>query len=137
MAIAHASQSHIAYELIEGGKHQIVVIEFSSDDLTSPTHARELGAQLMSLVRPCPPQYFIVDLAGVRGLGSTAFSEILTFVRHAKPVWICNIDHALRLGASLVGLENWARFAADRRAAFREAERAARWDEEDTVDYLA
>ena len=43
----------------------------------------------------------------------------------------------VRLGAALIGLDNWARFAANRRAAIKEAEKTARWDEEDTVDYPA
>ena len=66
-----------------------------------------------------------------------AFSEIASFVHKAKPAWVCNLDHTLRIGASLIGLDNWARFAADRRAAIKEAERTAQWDEEDTVDYPA
>jgi anti-anti-sigma regulatory factor len=89
------------------------------------------------LLRPRPLQYFVIDCTGVRALGSTAFSEIVSFVHKARPVWVCNLDDSLRLGASLTGLDNWARFAANRRAAIKEAERTARWDEEDTVDYPA
>jgi anti-anti-sigma regulatory factor len=96
-----------------------------------------LGTQLHSLIHPQTPQYFIIDFANVRALGSTAFSEIVSFVHKARPVWVCNLDGTLRLGAALVGLDNWARFAATRRAAITEAERTARWDEEDTVDYPA
>lgn len=129
--------AHIAYELIEGTQHQVVVIEFLSHDITSPSHARELGEQLDWLIRPQLRQYFVLDCAGVRSLGSTAFSEILSFVHEAKPVWVCNLDDSLRLGASLVGLDNWVKFAANRRAAIKEAERTAEWDEEDTVDYPA
>ncbi len=135
MSTATTGQTHIAYELIEGTNHQVVIIEFLSHHITSPAHARELGEQLCSLLRPRPSQYFVLDCAGVRSLGSTAFSEILTFVHKARPVWFCNLDGSLRLGASLIGLDNWAKFAADRRAAIKEAERTARWDEEDTVDY--
>jgi hypothetical protein len=71
----------------------------------------------------------------VKALGSTAFSEIVSFVHKARPVWVCNLDGSLMLGASLIGLENWSKFAATRRAAIVEAERTARWDEEDTIDY--
>jgi anti-anti-sigma regulatory factor len=137
MSTATAVQAHIAYELIEDTKHQVVVIEFSIHDLTSPVLARELGEQLSSLIRPQALQYFVLDFAGVRALGSTAFSEIVSFVHKARPVWVCNLDGSLRLGAALTGLDNWARFAANRRAAITEAERTARWDEEDTVDYPA
>ena len=139
MSTATATQApaHIVYELIESTNHEVVIVEFVTHDITSPAHARELGEQLDSLIRRQPPQYFVIDFAGVRSLGSTAFSEILSFVRKAKPVWVCNLDHTLRLGAYLIGLENWARIAADRRAAIKEAERTAGLDEEETVDYPA
>ena len=135
MSTAAEVQAHIAYEVIEDPKHQIVVIEFLSPDITSPVLAHELGRQLQSLIRFDPPQYFVIDFAGVKALGSTAFSEIVSFVHMARPAWVCNLEGSLMLGASLVGLENWAKFAAGRRAAITEAERTARWDEEDTIDY--
>ena len=135
MSTATANQAHITYEVIEDTNHQVVVVEFLHHDFASPAHAQELGKQLQSLIRYQPPQYFIIDCARVRALGSTAFSEIMSFVHKARPVWVCNLDVALRPGASLIGLDNWVRYAANRRAAIAEAERTARWDEEDTVDY--
>jgi len=137
MSTATALQAHITYELIEDTNRQVVVIAFVSPEITSPAQAQELGEQLLSLIRPQSPQYFVIDCAGVQALGSTAFSEIMSFVHKARPVWFCNLNESLRLGASLIGLDYWARFAADRRAAIKEAERTARWDEEDTVDYSA
>jgi len=135
MSTATAIAPHIEYEVIEETKHQVVVIAFLSCDITSPDRAYELGNQLQSLIKHEANQYFVVDCAKVRSLGSTAFSEILSFVRKARPVWVCNLDHSLRIGAALVGLESCVRFAADRRAAIREADRAAHWDQEDTADY--
>jgi anti-anti-sigma regulatory factor len=126
-------EAHIAYEVIEHPKHQIVVIEFLSHEITSPARAAELGEQLQSLVGSQKARYFVIDCAEVRSLGSMAFSEIVSFAHKARPVWVCSLDHALRLGAALIGLDNWAKFAVDRRAAVIEAERTARWDEEDTV----
>ena len=137
MSTATTTQTHIAYELIEDTNHQVVVIEFVSHDITSPTHARDLGEQLRSLIQPQSAQYFVIDCSGVRSLGSTAFSEIVSFVHRARPVWVCNLDHTLHFGAALIGLDNWARFAADRRAAIEEAVRTAQWDEEDGVDQSA
>jgi anti-anti-sigma regulatory factor len=134
MATATMNEPHIAYELIEDSEHQVVVIKFLSDEVNSPARARELGEQLQSLIRRPAHQYFVLDCAGVRSLGSTAFNEILSFVRSAQPVWICNLDNSLRLGAAMVGLENWARFAANGRAAVTEAQRTAKWDQEDPVD---
>jgi hypothetical protein len=72
MSTATDIQAHIAYELIEDDKHQVVIIEFLNHDITSPHHAHELGKQLDSLIRREPPQYFIIDCAGVKALGSTA-----------------------------------------------------------------
>jgi len=134
MSTATTIQAHIAYELIEDANHQVVIIEFLSHDIVSPAHARELGEQLQSLIRPQPHQYFVIDCAGVGSLGSTAFSELVSFVHKANAAWVCNLDNTLRFGAALVGLDNWARFAANRRAAIEEAERSARWDEEDALD---
>jgi anti-anti-sigma regulatory factor len=135
MSTVTTIQAHIAYELIEDTNHDVVIIEFLSQDIASPVHARELGEQLGSLIRPDSLQYFIIDFAKVRSLGSTAFGEIVSFVRKATPVWVCNLDATLRLGASLIGLDDCAKFAANRRVAINEAIKAARMDEEDTVDY--
>jgi len=135
MSTATTIQAHIAYELIEDTNHDVVVIEFVSHDLASPVHARELGEQLNSLIRPHSVQYFVIDFATVRSLGSTAFGEIVSFVRKARPVWVCNLDATLRLGASLIGLDDCAKFTANRRVAINEAVRTARRDEEDTVDW--
>ncbi len=135
MSTATTVEAHIAYELIEDTNHDVMVIEFVSHDFSSPVHALELGEQLDSLIRPGVEQYFVIDFAEVRSLGSTAFAEILSFVRKAKPVWICNLDETLWLGASLIGLDDCAEFAANRRAAFDKAAKAARRDEEDTVDW--
>jgi anti-anti-sigma regulatory factor len=135
MSTATTIQAHIASELIEDTNHDVVVIEFESHDIASPVHARELGEQLNSLMRPHSLQYFVIDFARARSVGSTAFGEIVSFVRKARPVWVCNLDAKLRLGASLIGLDECAKFAANRRMAINEAIRTARRDEEDTVDY--
>jgi len=135
MSTATTIQAHIAYELIDGTNHDVVVIEFVTHDITSPDHARELGEQLNSLIRPHSLQYFVIDFASARSLGSTAFGEIVSFVRKATPVWVCNLDKRLRLGASLVGLDDCAKYTSNRREAINEAARTARLDEQDTVDY--
>jgi hypothetical protein len=137
MSTATTVQAHIAYKLIEGTDHQVVIIEFVSGEITVSRHARELGEQLDLLIRPQPVQYFVIDCTGVRALGNSAFSEILTFAQKARAVWVCNLDHTLRFGASLIGLENWVKFAADRRAAIEQAEMCALWDQDETVDYPA
>jgi anti-anti-sigma regulatory factor len=137
MSTATTIEAHIAYELIKDTNHEVVVIEFVGREIVSPAHARELGEQLDSLIRPQSLQYFVIDFAGVQALGSTAVGEIGSFVRKARPAWICNLDDTLRLGFYLIGLDNWARFAADRLAAIKEAERTARWDEEDPVVHPA
>ena len=135
MSTATAIQAHIAYDLIEGSNHEVVIIDFASHEIASPAHARELGEQLDSLIRPRSLQYFVIDFAAVRSLGNTAFSEVVSFVRKARPVWVCNLDQGLRLGASLSGLDDCAKFVANRRAAIKQAEMTAREAAEETVDY--
>jgi anti-anti-sigma regulatory factor len=137
MPTSTTTSAHIAYEMIDNPKHQVVVVEFRTREIAGPSQARELGQQLHSLINPRALQYFVIDCAGVRSLGSTAFSEIMSFVEAAKPVWLCNLTGALRIGAALVGLDSAARFAANRRAAVKEAELTARYDQEETVDNSA
>jgi anti-anti-sigma regulatory factor len=128
-------QAHIAYELIDDDAPQVVVIEFLSHEFGSPAHAIELGEQINSLIRPELPRNYVIDFAKVRGLGSTAFGEIANFVRRAGRVRVCNLDDTLRLGAALIGLDDWVEFSDSRSAAIRAAIRDARRGEEDTVDY--
>jgi hypothetical protein len=135
MTTATAVSAHIAYDLIEDTNHQVVIIKFLSHDITSRAHALELGEQLDSMIRPRPLQYFVIDCAGVLTLGNMAFAEIVSFARKASLVWVCNLDDRLRLGASLVGLDDCANFAASRRAAIDEAERTAQTAGEETADY--
>jgi anti-anti-sigma regulatory factor len=106
MSTTMTIQAHIAYELIENTDHQVVIVEFLSHDIATSAHARELGEQLRSLLRPQPRQYFVIDCTGVRSLGSTAFGEIVSFVHQTKAVWVCNLDNQLRFGAALIGLDN-------------------------------
>jgi anti-anti-sigma regulatory factor len=134
MAITSA---HIACEPIGGDKAELIVIEFLSAEICSPLHARELGAQLDSLIRPDVPRNFVIDFANVRSLGSTAFGEIADFVRRVGRVRVCHLDPILRLGASLIGLDDWVQFADSRQQAIRAARRDWMRGEEDTVDYPA
>jgi anti-anti-sigma regulatory factor len=131
MSTTTSVQAHIAYELIDDNSPKAVVIEFLSPEIASPLHALELGEQLQSLIRPELPRNYVIDFGQVRSLGSTAFGEIARFVRRADRVQVCNLDETLRLGAALIGLDDWVEFADSRHAAIRAAIR----DEEDTVDY--
>ncbi|MGO9471634.1 MAG: hypothetical protein ACLQIB_26690 [Isosphaeraceae bacterium] len=135
MSTATTIQAHIAHHEIEGTDHHVVVIEFLTQDITSAVHAREFGEQLNSLIRPDSLQYFVIDFANARSLGNTAFGEIITFVRRAAPVWFCNLDHTLHREASLMGLNDCAKFAVNRRMAINYAVRTAWLDQQDTRDY--
>jgi len=135
MSTTTTIQAHIAYELIDDHNPDVVVIEFLSQGIVGPFHARELGEQLDSLIRPDLPRNFVIDFGNVRSLGSTAFAEIVSFARKAGRLCVCNLQQNLRLGAALVGLNDCAEFAANRRAAINETRRAAMCDQEDTVDY--
>src|SRR6185312_824745 len=129
------TQSHIAYDAIGDDRPEVVVIEFLSHEIPGPHQAHELAEQLDSLIRPDLPRNYVIDFAHVRGLGSTAFAEIADFVRRAGRVRFCNLDHILRLGASLIGLDDWVEFTDSRQRAIRAARRDWMRGEEDTVDY--
>ncbi len=128
-------EAHIAYELIDCTSKHVVIIDFLTHEITSPVHARELGEQLDLLIQAHAQEYFVIDFGNARSLGSTAFGEIVSFVHKATRVWVCNLDGRLRLGASLVGLDDCVEFAANRRVAISEALSTPRLDEEDTADY--
>jgi anti-anti-sigma regulatory factor len=135
MSITALHQAHIAYELIDDTKPEVVAIEFLSHDVASALHSRELGEQLESLIGTELPQHFVIDFANVRSFGSTAFGEIVSFARKARHVTACNLQDNLRLGAALIGSDEFIDFAANRRAAINLARRAAMRGQEDTVDY--
>jgi anti-anti-sigma regulatory factor len=127
-------QVHITYELIDNDNPEVIAIEFLSHEITSPLHAYELGAQLNSLIRPGLPRNVVIDFGNVRSLGSTAFGEIVAFVRRVRRVRVCNLQPTLRIGAALIGLDDHAEFAVNRQVAIRAARIEARQGEEDTVD---
>ncbi len=131
MSMLAAVQAHIAFELIDDHNPKVVVIEFLSQEITSPIHALELGEQLHSLIRSDLPRNYVIDFNHVRSFGSTAFGEVVRFVRRVGRVSVCNLDDTLRLGGALIGLDDWVEFADSRHAAIRAAMRG----EEDTVDY--
>jgi anti-anti-sigma regulatory factor len=130
-------QAHIAYELIGDHNPEVVIIEFLSHEVADLWKSWELGEQLNSLIRDDLPQNFVIDFGNVRSMGSSAFGEIVSFVRKVGWVWICNMQDHLRLGASLIGLDDCADFAESRKSAIIKAREAARQHEADTVDYPA
>ncbi len=109
--------AHIAYELIGELEPTMVVIEFLTREIGSPILARQFGEQLCSLIDPDSPRYFVLDFKNVRMIGSTGFAEIVSFVRKAGRVAVCNMPATLELGAAIIGLEDHAEFALDRQSA--------------------
>jgi len=134
-------QAHINYDLIGDSRPELVLIEFTTSDIVDPHHARELGEQLDSLLTEDLPRQVVLDFKKVRALGSTAFGEVVSFVRRVRErhgqVQVCNLRDTLRLGAALIGLDAQADFAADQQWAIYQARKNARRGEEDTVDYPA
>ena len=116
--------AHVNYELIDETDPQMVVIEFLTRTICTPAQVRELGEQLRSLIRPELPHRFVIDFHNVRALGSTAFGEIATFVRDLRKVGgqvkICGIDKIVKLGATLIGLDDVVEFTDDRRSAINQ-----------------
>jgi anti-anti-sigma regulatory factor len=135
MHAAPITQAHIACEAIGEHNPEVLVIEFLSPEIVGPIQARELAEQLDSLIRPGLPHQFVIDFANARSLGSTAFGEIARFVRRAGRVRVCNLGDILRLGASLIGLDDQVEFSPSRNQAIRAARKDWRRGEEDTVDY--
>jgi anti-anti-sigma regulatory factor len=137
MSSIATQQAHIAYDLIDDDHPEVTVIEFTSRDLVGPVQAHELRDQLESLVWSDLPRNTVIDFRNVRTLGSSAFGVIAGFVRQFGRVRVCNLSHSLRLGAALIGLDDWVEFADSRESAIRAAVNDATRGCEDTVDYPA
>jgi anti-anti-sigma regulatory factor len=137
MSTVRTIQAHIAYELIGEAHPVVVAIEFLSREIAGPRQARELAEELTSLIRPDLPQSFVIDFSDVRFVGSTAFGEIVSFARKVGRVYVCNMQKYLRLGAAVVGLNEYAEFAANRQMAIEGAQKAAMRDVDDTADFPA
>ena len=135
MSSITAHEPFIAYELIEDELPEVTVIEFAHGDILGPHQARELREQLEYLMSSGVPRNVVIDFANARMLGSSAFGVIAKFVRHLARVRVCNISHSLRLGASLIGLDDWVDFAPSRDAAVQAALDDARRGREETADY--
>jgi anti-anti-sigma regulatory factor len=136
MASRSCVQAHIAYELIGELEAKVVVIEFLTRDIASPILARQLGEQLCSLIDRDTAQYFVLDFKNVRMIGSSGFAEIVSFVRKAGRVGICNLPATLELGAAMIGLEDHAKLARDRQSAIDAGMRATDCRREAVVEML-
>ena len=77
----------------------------------------------------------MIDFRNVRTFGSSAFGVLAAFVRPFLSVKVCNISHNLRLGAALVGLDDWVEFAESRESAIAAAIDDAQRGCGDTEDY--
>jgi len=135
MSATSITQSHIAYELIDDTHPEVVVIEFLSREIVGTEAAHEFGEQLDSLISAATPRTFVIDFANVRAIGSSAFAELVSFARRVRRLSVCNMRNNLRLGASVIGLEDCAEFAVDRAAAIDSARRVASPNDQDTVDF--
>jgi anti-anti-sigma factor len=124
MSESSARQAHISYELIDDAEPRVVVIEFLSHAIGTPAQAHELGEQLHSLIRPELPNQFVLDFRNVRNVGSTAFGAIVSFVRDVRKsggrIKVCGFNEIVKLGATLIGLDEMAEFADDRQSAIDE-----------------
>ena len=135
MTASTTVQRHIAYELIDEHEPEVTVIEFLSRDIVGPNQAQELREQLESLIWAGVPRNFVIDFGNVRALGSTVFAVIAGFVRQVPHVRVCNLSHGLLLGATLIGLDEWAQLEESRESAIRKARSAARHGRDETEDY--
>jgi anti-anti-sigma factor len=116
-----SGRAHIAFELDDDKRPNIVIVEFLSHAIADPTHAAELSHQLGSLIRPELPKRFVLDFDDVRSFSSTAFGALVSFILKIRQaggrVTICNMDEFVRFGADVIRIGDYADFAASRHAA--------------------
>ena len=135
MTSIESHQSLIAFELINDDHPEVTVIEFLAGDILGPVQALELADQLDCLILSGAPRNVVIDFRNARTLGSSAFGVIARFVREVWRARVCNLGDSLRLGASLIGLDDWVEFADSREAAIRGALEDATQSREETADY--
>jgi anti-anti-sigma regulatory factor len=135
MSSAIAQQVHVAWESADEVTPSVMVIEFQSRELAGPVQGRELREQLESLAWEGAPRNLVLDFRNVRTIGSSVFGEITRFVRQFVRVRVCNMTHNLRLGAALIGLDEWVEFSDSRESAIAAAADDASRGRDDTADY--
>jgi anti-anti-sigma factor len=107
----------------------VAVAEVLAKDLQGPKAAQELGAELALVAAQEWAKRLIVNFSRVGFLSSTGFAILFRLVSQAKAagrqVKLCGMQHGVRLGAEIVGLDKVAQIHDTEDAALRAFEQCS------------
>jgi len=87
----------------------VVLVEIISKDLQGPEAARALGAELSLVSVQEWAKRLLLDFRRISYLSSTGFAVLFKlvsrFVAAGGQIKLCNMEHGIRLGAEIVGLD--------------------------------
>jgi anti-anti-sigma factor len=106
----------------------VAVVEIRTRDLEGPMLARELSTELALVTAQEWARRLLVDFRRVSYLSSTGFAALFKLVARARAegreVKLCGMEHGVRLGAEIVGLQKVVEIHDDEAAAMRAFARA-------------
>jgi anti-anti-sigma regulatory factor len=98
----------------------VAVVEVMVVELNQPAFAAEFGAELQSLLAAKASDRFLIDFKRCRYMSSTAFGALFRFIKDAGAagvrVAVCGLAEPLKLGASLLMLDQYVPMVDDEAA---------------------
>jgi anti-anti-sigma factor len=112
-----ADFQHLRMSMVQ----DVAVIEIRTKELQGVQLAQELGHELAMVIVQDWARRILIDFHKVNYLSSTGFAEIFKLVSRAKAegreVKLCGMEHGVRLGAEIVGLDKVAEIHQNERSA--------------------
>ena len=122
--MADADFQHLKLSMVK----DVAVVEIHTKDIHGPQLAQELGHELALVTAQDWAKKLVIDFHRVGFLSSTGFAAIFKLVSRAKAegreVKLCGMEHAVQLGAEIVGLPKVVEIHDDEAAALRTFARA-------------
>jgi anti-anti-sigma factor len=122
--MADADFQHLKLSMVK----DVAVVKIRTKDIHGPQLAQELGHELALVTAQDWARKLVIDFRRVGFLSSTGFAAIFKLVSRAKAegreVKLCGMEHAVQLGAEIVGLPKVVEIHDDEAAALRAFARA-------------
>jgi len=117
--MADADFQHLKLSMVK----DVAVVEIRTKDIHGPQLAQELGHELALVIAQDWAKKLVIDFRRVGFLSSTGFAAIFKLVSRAKAegreVKLCGMEHAVQLGAEIVGLPKVVEIHDNEAAALR------------------
>jgi anti-anti-sigma factor len=112
-----ADFQHLRMSMVQ----HVAVIEIRTKELQGVQLAEHLGAELALVIAQDWARRILINFRKVGYLSSTGFAAIFKLVRRARAegreVKLCGMEHGVRLGAEIVGLDKVAEIHQNERSA--------------------